>query len=431
MKKHISMLVTAAVVLGCANLAFAASSSFNDVPAKHWAYAAVTDLAKAGIIEGYGDGTFRGDRQVSRYELAIMVQKAMTKYDKANAKQQAEIDLLSAEFATELNKMDARVTKLEKNASTTKVHGELRTRYEWSKAGISGALKGAGLAPAQGQFRIRARLLVDGQIADGVMYHANYESENFTGIDTGFPGSKANLTDNKADLVVGFVDAKTGFGYAHVGRMGMGLGYGLLTGSPKWDGIRVGGGKDVKWMIGTAKRNGGENGIEANGNTWDFGQIGTNIGKVNVFAAYLGEVDKTNYNSMAAGLSFKAGSGVKISGEYANNNATDTNAWYAKAQYKGADPKKEGSFGLWAQYKKAENGFDKYGMADPYTMSMPWTANYPSPGGNANNLKGTEFGIDYTVFKNGVLSVKYDALKSNDGKNTDRKFMITELNVSF
>lgn len=432
MKKHLSIIVMVALVLGCVNFAFAASPSFNDVPAKHWAYDAVTQLVKAGIIEGYSDGTFKGDKQVSRYEFAIMVQKAMNKYDKANDAQKASIDKLSAEFASELNKMDVRVTKLENNASTTKIRGELRSRYEWSKGPVGGP-PGTFKNPAQGQFRIRARLLVDGQIADGVMYHANYESESFAGVDTGYPGSTGSKTDNKADLAVGFIDAKTKWGFLHVGRMGMGLGYGLLAGSPKWDGIRVGGGNNVKWMVGTARRNDGWEGTSTNANSWDFANVSTNLGAVNVFAAYLGETDKTNYNTTAAGLSFKVVPEFKFSTEYAKNRVQANGnpyAWYTKAQYLGASPKKEGSFGIWAQYKKAQAGFDKYGMADPYTMSMPWTANYPSPGGNANDLKGTEIGVEYTIFTNGILSVRYDDL-TNFAGTKDRKFMITELNVFF
>jgi len=58
---------------------------FADVPARNWAYDAVNQLAKAGIVEGYGDQTFRGDKTITRYEMAIIVAKAMEHADKADS----------------------------------------------------------------------------------------------------------------------------------------------------------------------------------------------------------------------------------------------------------------------------------------------------------------------------------------------------------
>lgn len=55
--------------------AFAASKPFVDIPAGHWATTAVTSLASKGVIEGYGDETFRGDRNITRYEAAAMISK--------------------------------------------------------------------------------------------------------------------------------------------------------------------------------------------------------------------------------------------------------------------------------------------------------------------------------------------------------------------
>ena len=49
-----------------------------DVPAGHWACESVKMLATMGINEGYGDGTFRGDRSITRYEAAMMLAKAMS-----------------------------------------------------------------------------------------------------------------------------------------------------------------------------------------------------------------------------------------------------------------------------------------------------------------------------------------------------------------
>ena len=81
MKKTLVSALSAALVIGAASTTFAAANPFSDVPRDHWAYDAVTQLAADGVVEGYGDGTYRGDRNITRYEMAQMVAKAMAKGD--------------------------------------------------------------------------------------------------------------------------------------------------------------------------------------------------------------------------------------------------------------------------------------------------------------------------------------------------------------
>ena len=56
-----------------------AENPFSDVPAGHWAYESIAKLSAAGVIEGYGDDTFRGSRLMTRYEMAQIVAKALSK----------------------------------------------------------------------------------------------------------------------------------------------------------------------------------------------------------------------------------------------------------------------------------------------------------------------------------------------------------------
>ena len=116
-KKISAMALTAAIVCTSAS-AFAAANPFADVPRDHWAYDAVAELADEGVIEGYGDGTYRGENEITRYEMAQMVAKAMAKEDQANAQQKALIDRLAAEFSAELSNLGVRAATL-KTASTT------------------------------------------------------------------------------------------------------------------------------------------------------------------------------------------------------------------------------------------------------------------------------------------------------------------------
>jgi len=125
MKKTLVSALTTALVVGAASTTFAAANPFEDVPADHWAYDAIAQLAADGVIEGYGDGTYRGDQEITRYEMAQMIARAMAK----GGGDKALIDKLAAEFADELNNLGVRVAALEKKVDNVKWQGMIRYRY--------------------------------------------------------------------------------------------------------------------------------------------------------------------------------------------------------------------------------------------------------------------------------------------------------------
>ena len=122
MKKTLVSALTTALVVGAASTTFAATNPFSDVPADHWAYDAVSQLAADGVIEGYGDNNFKGDKNITRYEMAQMVAKAMAKTN-VSGNDKAILDKLAAEFSDELNNLGVRVANLEKNADKVKWNG--------------------------------------------------------------------------------------------------------------------------------------------------------------------------------------------------------------------------------------------------------------------------------------------------------------------
>ncbi len=131
MKKTLVSALTTALVVGAASTTFAAANPFEDVPADHWAYDAIAQLAADGVIEGYGDGTYRGDQEITRYEMAQMVARAM-----ANGGNKELVDKLAAEFADELNNLGVRVAALEKKVDNVKWSGLVRWEYynNWSES---------------------------------------------------------------------------------------------------------------------------------------------------------------------------------------------------------------------------------------------------------------------------------------------------------
>lgn len=129
MKKHRLLAATALVACAVPGTALAAENPFSDVPKDHWAYDAVETLAADGIIEGYGDRTYRGDRTITRFEMAQMVARAMAKEGSASAENKARIEKLSAEFEAELKNLGLRVEQLEKNADQVIWKGKVRIDY--------------------------------------------------------------------------------------------------------------------------------------------------------------------------------------------------------------------------------------------------------------------------------------------------------------
>lgn len=90
-----------------------ADNAFSDVTPDDWSYKAVSQLADEGVINGYPDGTFKGNKNITRYEMGQIVARLMAKEDTLTADQKATLDKLSTDYAGELDNLGVRVDKLE------------------------------------------------------------------------------------------------------------------------------------------------------------------------------------------------------------------------------------------------------------------------------------------------------------------------------
>ncbi|MEN6566309.1 MAG: S-layer homology domain-containing protein [Veillonellales bacterium] len=221
MKKWFSFLLVTVLIVTLTGITYAASASFSDVPAKHWAYDAVTKLADAGLIDGYGDGTFRGDKAMNRYEFAVMTQKAMEKYEQADDANKKLIDSLSAEFATELNRMGARVAKVEAKTNTW-IGGDTRMRIMGNSPSVGNKLRGAD------RYDFRQRIKFWGTINDNMMWQGRLSSNwgNKWGNTDSSYGSTAyfDIMNVTAKNVIGLDSIRAGrsaldvIGYGFIGK---------------------------------------------------------------------------------------------------------------------------------------------------------------------------------------------------------------------
>ena len=205
MNKKLSMSI-AAFIIATTSSVFAAENPFVDVPTNHWSFQAVAQLAADGVIEGYGDGSFRGDAHITRFEMAQMIAKAMAKSN-VSATDKATLDKLSAEYATELNNLGVRVNELEKKTDNVKIsgYGYLRTQHQKITDNSTGTSKSTSLSrsyleplikakvnenwDAVGQFTITKDLdsstdsdgdfLVKGISANGKLFGANVKLGKF------------------------------------------------------------------------------------------------------------------------------------------------------------------------------------------------------------------------------------------------------------
>ena len=219
MNKKLATVLAAACVLG-ATTAFAAPNPFSDVTPNDWAYQAVSQLAAEGVVEGYPDGEFKGQQNITRYEMAQMVARAMVKQDQLNAEQQAQLNRLADEFANELNSLGVRVSNLENRVGNVKVTGDARVR--WTDDGIKD----------EDHFDMRARLQFNAKVADKTTATARISSGNF-----GFDSDKEDPELNLDRL---YIDHELADGlYLTAGRYGETFGATGYWYDDAFDGVRL------------------------------------------------------------------------------------------------------------------------------------------------------------------------------------------------
>lgn len=126
--KHAFLKAAIAACFACAAVTVSAANPFTDVSADDWAYQAVASLSDEGVIDGYPDGTFRGDKHVTRYEIAQIVARLMAKEDTLNASQRETLAKLSSRYANELKDLGVRIAELEKKRGATDLITELRVQ---------------------------------------------------------------------------------------------------------------------------------------------------------------------------------------------------------------------------------------------------------------------------------------------------------------
>ena len=411
MKK--SLVLAMAMALGVTASAYAANP-FSDVPAGHWAYDSINKLAAAGVIEGYGDTTFGGDKLMTRYEMAQIVAKAMAKG--------ANVDKLAAEFADELDNLGVRVAALEKKADNVKITGTIKASY----ASYDGDKLGEGNTTNH-QGRLRSDLWVKGDINDDWTYSAMFRNQQF------FTNDKGNSGEENVAFQRAYVNGKLGGLAVQAGRYSKTDITGGNIHDNRMDGVQVSYGKDVKLTAGYGKATGvdviaGENKDVA------YAELGAKLGAVDAFAGYykfdnlLKAADDDAI--WTVGLGFDLAKDLKLTGTYLRSdvdavtvenvkyNDVDKDGYVVAMAYKGAKAAKAGSWGLNASY---------YDQGAGTVVAHTMDGIYFDEG-----FKGYSVGANYALAKNIVAGVTYYDLESKEAKGTpDAQTLWSQVVFSF
>ena len=395
MKKILALAAVAALTAGVS--AYAANP-FSDVTADDWAYQAVSDLSAQGVVEGYPDGTFKGERNMTRYELAQIIARLMAKEDQLNAEQQATLDKLAGEYADELANLGVRVANLEKKVGNISWSGDARMQYQHHKVLARKDEKIQSTDNAD-DWTGRMRINVSGQVNDQVSVEGRLATNMYfkdAGEDDG------DTTMEKIHVVYQPTDAfSIDLGRTSAGLSQTGI---FMDDDGQYDGI-VAAYDNGKFNLSAGYgRVGGGVGVSEDASidyhdyeNW-FVKAGTKVGdKVDLSAFYTQYASKNNSKDLAdaltgLGLKFKAanvavwgvgagvdlGGGFVLDGDYIKHadNLTDKAAmWTAGLTYGEVDTDKVGSWSLGVHYVDADRlaylgGVSAWDMTDHLDYSL-------------------------------------------------------------
>ena len=401
MKKQFAAIFAATAVLGVTT-AFAANP-FSDVTPDSWAYQAVSQLANAGIVNGYPDGTFKGQNNITRYEMAQMVAKAMANQDRANAEQQAMINRLADEFSNELNNLGVRVARLEDRVGNVKVTGDARLRYRDAE-------------DAKSKFDARARVQFNAKVNDRTDAVVRLTSGNFELGDSTTEG-KANATIDRA-----YVNHKFGERVSlKAGRFGQVVGGGLAF-DGTFDGAQFNAGNDkVNAQVAYGYMVSGDaTGLTKEENVTDL--IVNVNGKVGKHAMVGGFYDRINQDDDVRNVyGFNADANfdkIWVGGEWLKaSSLEESQAWTAGVGYGNYDIKKQGTWGVKGQYFNAKENAP---IIDT-TYNHIYTT----------DAKGWMATVDYALQNNVGLTANYGFDWKDQNGNDKADFYRADLNYKF
>ena len=417
-----------------ATCAFAANP-FVDVPSDSWAYKSVVELADAGIIQGVDGQYFQGNRNITRYEAAEMVAKAMAHMDKASVEQRALINKLADEYADELNNLGVRVSALENRVGNVKLTGDARIRYihqsegDKDKAGepVNAATKNDDSWSYRVRVRANAQVNDRTKVTYGISTNSISFADNSTASDsdnnniyTDLANVDYNFGGNNWDLLVGRYEYD----------MGNGHGYGFLYGDT-FDGAQLKYQNDkFAATAGYGKFKEGSMATDTDGVKTGYGELdgffGGGRAAGSAVGVYYNDYTVAGGNNRTGSFDFDDSWGAYASANFGKWNALanyekynntdsskdDPEVWVGRLTYGAANFATPKSWDAWVEYLNADDGFADNG--DFIGSTYGWRE-----GSLLNNVKSWGVGVDYTFAKNAQFQVMQSFATSAKDGNAD------------
>jgi len=434
MKKVLAIAAVAALTAGVS--AYAANP-FSDVTPNDWAYQAVEDLSEQGVVEGYPDGTFKGERNITRYEMAQIIARMLAKEDQLNAEQRATLDKLAGEYADELANLGVRVSNLEKKVGNLYWSGDARMRYQDKSLDQKDGWNG------------RIRINVRGQVNDSTYVQGRFLNEmdfkDNASSDTSMDQLYVNHNFGKDVSVrlgrqpISFGDQAGWLNNGHEGYDGAQIAYNngklsLTTGYGQFNNTYdtfAYGGKDNDDQSDFYFARGAYD--------FDFAKLGVDYisfkdkqnkvteGKINA-AGDKATVDFEGTKPELFGVNLNIPvQQFNVFGEYWKNttapDALEDTAWNAGLSYGAANWKKPGTWDLSVAYNSVGNAV--------YVGATGWQTNILDAVANAGKLKFWNAMGDVTLAKNVQLHAEYAfAADADKGEDPDDAWTVS-LNYKF
>lgn len=407
MKKILAIAAVAALTAGVS--AYAANP-FSDVSTSDWAYQAVSQLSDQGIVEGYPDGTFRGQRNITRYELAQIIARLMANEDQFNAEQRATIDKLAGEYADELDNLGVRVSNLEAKVGNISWSGDARMKWDQS-------YNSEKLGHADDNFNGRMRINAHAQVNDNTYVEGLLRSDmDFKGDDDDAKGN------NESDTYMQRLYVHHDFG-SHVGvnvgkfaeffgQTGMFFDSDLKGAEMTYTAndafsLTAGYGRFSDW------NNKWNSDVKDNAE-YGYAQINGAAGRFAYTLDYIKGNDESKVEVYGGGLTIGLTDKLDVFGDYFQNTDAKGNpdAWTAGLGFGHQDDARVGSFRVSVARVDAE----KNAVLGGYTYDV--SALDALKDSNVTGVKFWNAAVDVTVAKNVRLHGEYDWNVKADGTNT-------------
>ena len=456
MKKKLASLAAAmALTAVMGGTAMAAEGSLADVPKGHWSYEAVNQLVKDGIIEGMPDGTYAGDRAISRYEMAVIVARATDKLEQANIADRALIEKMQSEYDSELKTIKDDVADLKNKVGKVNFNGFFRAQYDHDDKNTKGVDRGNDrfYLDLRGDYKVNDTWTVKTQIET----HHRYSDDG--SYNTGFSKySQKTWSGHDGNIKRVWVEGNFDNGaWVNVGRAWRGLGFQNVLLGTETDGVQAGipikgTGLTASAIYASSTGTSDKESIYGIG-TW--GSIGHSVDiNLNYVKSDMSKGDKyqtseivglkdatlipdadghlqpnyeykvvdvTRDNAFVVSAAADVAKNVRLIGDYVQTNADNNNKSAAvRLNYKGTNLQDPGSFGLYARYFK-------YGANGTIAGDDEW-------GSTPFGSKGWIVGFKYVPTKNVEWETLFSQQKcdyASGDKAFDRSLLRTQVDFHF